>query len=55
VIDMAENLLTRSLHTRAKYAEQLSDIYAQNRAGLFEKMLGNIGLETEIANLENKE
>ena len=52
---MAENLLTRSLHTRAKYAEQLSDVYMKNRADLFEKMFGDIGIKSEITNLENKE
>lgn len=52
---MAENLLARSLHTKSKYAEQLSDLYTKNRSGLFVKMLGNNSYTQQINNLENRE
>jgi hypothetical protein len=46
-----ENLLTRSLHTKSKYAEQLSGIYEKNRSGLFTSMIGNNDFAMQIANL----
>lgn len=52
---MSENLITRTLHTRAKYAEQLSALYEDKRANLFSTMLGNTGYEQQIFNLEQKE
>ena len=52
---MAENLLTHSLHTRKKYAEQLSGLYEDRRAGLFTSMVGDVKLQSQIANLQNKE
>ena len=52
---MAENLLTHSLHTKAKYAQQLSDIYETNRANLFKTMVGNVDIVMQIANLEARE
>lgn len=52
---MAENLLTRSLHTKAKYAQQLNDIYKNNRTNLFTKMVGDVDIMMQITNLEARE
>lgn len=49
---MAENLLTTSLHTSRKKAEQLSDLYAQRRPGLLLSMKGNNDIARQIENLE---
>lgn len=52
---MAENLLTRSLHTKQKYAEQLGKLYEKNHSGLFHTMKGNTDLDKQIENLQAKE
>jgi hypothetical protein len=45
VIDMAENLLTRSLHTKKKYAEKLGSLYASKHQDIFSKMINDTDLD----------
>jgi hypothetical protein len=52
---MAENLVGRALHTKAKYAESLGEIYLNRRGGLFSVMKDGSVFNDQIKNLEARE